>query len=291
MSTAARVVAHAKLNLLLHVLDRRPDGYHDIATWLVRLALGDDVVVRVRPSGRRIDCRGADVGPAEDNLAFRAAEAYAEAARWPAGFAIEIDKRIPVGGGLGGGSADAAAVLRALDALAPEALGEDRLIEIAARVGSDVPYLVSTDAAAFATGRGESLLAMPSLGEAHVALVCPPFGVATADAYAWLDADRAADGWEPRVVHYDNLYAWTSFPRDVPNDLEPPVSRRHPEIARCIQALFEAGARSAGMSGSGSTVFGVFDAAPDAAALERAVVAPVVLTHTLKRIGDVQLLD
>src|SRR6185312_4792904 len=138
MSTAARVVAHAKLNLLLHVLDRRSDGYHDIATWLVRLALGDDVVVRVRPSGRGVECRGADVGPPERNLALRAAEAYVEAARWPAGFAIEIDKRIPVGGGLGGGSADAGAVLRALDALAPEPLGEDRLIEIAARLGSDV---------------------------------------------------------------------------------------------------------------------------------------------------------
>ena len=111
MSTAARVVAHAKLNLLLHVLDRRSDGYHDIATWLVRLALGDDVVVRVRPSGRGVECRGADVGPPERNLALRAAEAYVEAARWPAGFAIEIDKRIPVGGGLGGGSADAGAVL------------------------------------------------------------------------------------------------------------------------------------------------------------------------------------
>lgn len=291
MSTAARVVAHAKLNLLLHVLDRRADGYHDIATWLIRLALGDDVVVRVTPGGRSIACRGADVGPPEQNLAVRAADAYVEAVGWPAGFAIEIVKRIPVGGGLGGGSADAAAVLRALDALAPEPLGEDRLIEIGARLGSDVPYLVSSDAAAFATGRGESLLAMPSLGEAHVALVCPPFGVATSDAYAWLDADRAAAGWQPQAVRYDDLFAWTSFPPEVPNDLEPPVSRRHPEIAGYIQALFATGAKSAGMSGSGSTVFGVFDAAPDAAALERAVHAPVVLTRTLARIDPVQVID
>ena len=291
MSTQARVVAHAKLNLLLHVLDRRADGYHDIATWIIRLALGDDVVVRVTPAGRSIACRGADVGPPERNLALHAANAYAEAARWPDGFAIDIDKRIPVGGGLGGGSADAAAVLRALDALAPQPLGEDRLIQLAAGLGSDVPYLVSTDAAAFATGRGESLLAMPSLGEAHVALVCPPFGVATRDAYAWLDADRAAAGWQPKAVRYDDLFAWTSFPRDTPNDLEPPVSRRHPEIARYIQEMLDGGARSAGMSGSGSTVFGVFDAAPDAEALERAVLAPVVLTHTLARIDDAHVID
>ena len=291
MSTEARVVAHAKLNLLLHVLDRRADGYHDIATWLIRLALGDGVVVRVTPGGRSIACRGADVGPPERNLALHAANAYAETARWPDGFAIDIDKRIPVGGGLGGGSADAAAVLRALDALAPEPLGEDRLIEIGARLGSDVPYLVSTDAAAFATGRGESLLTMPSLGEAHVALVCPPFGVATSDAYAWLDADRAAAGWQPQAVRYDDLFAWTSFPRDAPNDLEAPVSRRHPEIARYIQAMFDGGARSAGMSGSGSTVFGVFDDAPDAAALERVALAPVVLTRTLVRVGDVHVID
>jgi len=291
MSTQARVTAHAKLNLFLHVLDRRPDGYHDIATWLVRLALGDDIVVRVRPSGRSVDCRGADVGPPERNLALRAANAYADAARWPDGFAIDIDKQIPVGGGLGGGSADAAAVLRALDALAPQPLGEDRLRAIAVGLGSDVPYLVSTDPAAFATGRGEYLLKMPSLGEAHVGLVCPPFGVATAEAYAWLDADRAAAGWQPKAVRYDNLWAWTSFPRDASNDLEPPVSRRHPEIARYIRALSDAGAHSAGMSGSGSTVFGVFDAAPDAAALERAVRAPVLLTHTLERIDAVQLID
>lgn len=291
MSTEARVVAHAKLNVLLHVLDRRSDGYHDIATWFVRLALGDDVVVRVRPGGRSVDCRGADVGPAEGNLALRAADAYAEAARWPEGFAIEIDKRIPVGGGLGGGSADAAAVLRALDALAPEPLGVERLAWIGARLGSDVPYLVSGLPVAFATGRGEYLLEMPSLGEAPVALVCPPFGVATADAYAWLDADRAQAGWEPKAVGYSQLEAWTSFPRDAPNDLEPPVSRRHPEVARYIHALFDAGARSAGMSGSGSTVFGVFDAVPDAAALARAVRAPVVVTHTLDRIDEVALLD
>lgn len=291
MSTEARVVAHAKLNLLLHVFDRRPDGYHDLATWFIRLALGDDVVVRATPGGRRIDCRGADVGPPERNLALRAADAYAEAARWPAGFAIEIDKRIPVGGGLGGGSADAAAVLRALDALAPEPLGAERLAEIGSRLGSDVPYLVSPHPAAFATGRGESLLAMPPLGEAHVALVCPPFGVSTADAYAWLDADRTAAGWEPKAVRYEDIWAWTSFPREVPNDLEPPVSLRQPEIARYIQALRDAGARCAGMSGSGSTVFGVFDATPDAAALERAVLAPVVLTHTLGRIDEVRLID
>lgn len=291
MSAMARVTAHAKLNLLLHVLDRRADGYHDIATWLIRLALGDDVAVRVTAGGRSIECRGADVGPPERNLALRAAVAYAEAARWPDGFAIRIDKRVPVGGGLGGGSADAAAVLRALDALAPQPMGEDRLIEIGAGLGSDVPYLVSTDPVAFATGRGEYLLAMPPLGEAHVALVCPPFGVATGEAYAWLDADRDAAGWQPKAVRYDDLFAWTSFPREVPNDLEPPVSRRHPEIARYIQALFDAGAHSAGMSGSGSTVFGVFDASPDAAALERAALAPVLLTHTLVRIDDVHVID
>src|SRR5690348_8443903 len=244
MSTQARVTAHAKLNLFLHVLDRRPDGYHDIATWLVRLALGDDIVVRVRPSGRSVDCRGADVGPPERNLALRAANAYAEAARWPDGFAIDIDKRIPVGGGLGGGSADAAAVLRALDALAPQPLGEDR-----------------------------------------------PRAVATGEACAWLDAGRAAAGWQPQAVGDDNLWAGNSFPRDASNDLEPPGSGRHPEIARYSRALSDAGAHSAGMSGSGSTVFGVFDAAPDAAALERAVRAPVLLTHTLERIDAVQLID
>lgn len=291
MSTRARVTAHAKLNLSLRVGAAGPDGFHDIATAFVRIALGDEVVVRLGGGGRVVECRGIDVGPAAHNLALRAADAYAAATGWPAGVSIEIDKHVPVGGGLGGGSADAGAVLRALDALAPRPVGERVLLGIAARVGSDVPYLTTEHALAWATGRGERLDALNPLGERPVVLVCPAFGVATAHAYAWLDADRAEAGWHSTPMLDKVPDRWGDFPPLPRNDLEPPVSRRHPDIARCIAALHSAGARIAGMSGSGSTVFGVFDDAPDPAALARAGLQAVVFTHTLAHINPVELLD
>src|SRR3982751_6289548 len=136
MTRVARVRAQAKINLFLRVLARESSGYHQIETLFCRLALGDDVTVRVGVRGRSLDCNGAlpseGLGPVEQNLAWRAAVAYADAASWPIDFAIEIEKRIPVGGGLGGGSADAGAVLRALDALAPSPLAPQALLDIAA---------------------------------------------------------------------------------------------------------------------------------------------------------------
>jgi 4-diphosphocytidyl-2-C-methyl-D-erythritol kinase len=124
-----------------------------------------------------------------------------------------------------------------------------------------------------------------------VALVCPAFAVATAEAYAWLDADRAEAGWHATPMLDKVPDRWSDFPAQPRNDLEPPVSRRHPEIAQSIAELRTAGARIAGMSGSGSTVFGVFDEAPDAATLARAGLRAVVFTHTLANIDPVQLLD
>src|SRR5690348_15314264 len=259
MSTAARVVAHAKLNLLLHVLDRRSDGYHDIATWLVRLALGDDVVVRVRPSGRGVECRGADVGPPERNLALRAAEAYVEAARWPAGFAIEIEKRIPVGGGLGGGSADAGAVLRALNALNPRPLPPDELLAIAGTLGADVPFLTSEAPLALAWGRGDRMLALPALPIRDVALVLPPHPVNTAEAYGWLAASRATLTGQPHRAALHPLAAvttWEGVARLSSNDFEPVVFEHRRELARVYERLAAVeGVAVARMSGSGSTLF------------------------------------
>src|SRR5215510_9881815 len=120
MSAEASVVAQAKVNLRLRVLARESSGFHSIETIFLRLDLGDDVRVRVRRAERSIDCSGPampteGLGAAEQNLAYRAAVAYADATGWPSGFAIEITKQIPVGGGMGGGSADAGAVLRVLD--------------------------------------------------------------------------------------------------------------------------------------------------------------------------------
>src|SRR5207237_856109 len=178
---------------LLRILAREASGYHSIETVLLRLELGDDVCVRLA-AGMSLDCAGPAVprdglGPVERNLAYRAAAAYAEATGWPAGFGIEITKRIPVGGGLGGGSADAGAVLRALDAMSPRPLGS-RLIELATPLGADVPFMSIDSPMALAWGRGERLLRLRAVDSRPVLLVIPDFSIATADAYGWLADDR-----------------------------------------------------------------------------------------------------
>ena len=167
MTPVARVSAQAKINLILRVLAREASGYHSIESVFLRLDLSDQVTVRIAP-GRTLDCHGAalptaGLGPMERNLAFRAAVAYAEAVGWPSGFSIDVDKRIPVGAGLGGGSADAGAVLRALDALCPTPLGS-RLIELATPLGADVPFMTIDSPMALAWGRGERLFPRRTAG-------------------------------------------------------------------------------------------------------------------------------
>lgn len=233
----ARLVAQAKLNLFLRILGRERSGYHSLETLFQRLSLGDDVTVRVEVPGRSLDCRGADTGTVERNLAWRAATAYADEAGWPAGFAIEVEKRIPVGGGLGGGSADAGAVLRLLDHLAPAPLGEAALLQLAVRLGADVPFLAGTAPLALAWGRGERLLALPALPSASVALILPEVGVATADAFRWLAAERGDDAQpRSRQLSLGDLGDWARVSALADNDFEAPVAANVPAVA-ALRAL------------------------------------------------------
>ena len=231
----ARVVAQAKINLFLRVLAREASGYHQLETLFQRLALGDDVRLRGGVAGRALDCRGADVGPVERNLAWRAATAYAERAGWPDGFAIEIDKRIPVGGGLGGGSADAGAVLRCLDALHPSPLGSAALLAIAATLGADVPFLTAEAPRALAWGRGERMLALPPLPARRAHLACFTEGVSTPAAFGALAELRARDAdasaarpilWTP-----ERLARWDDVALVATNDLEAPVFAMREDVA------------------------------------------------------------
>jgi 4-diphosphocytidyl-2-C-methyl-D-erythritol kinase len=138
---AARILAQAKINLALRVFGLRPDGYHSIETVFLRLELGDDVEVRITRGEKSVRCFEMRDKRPEENLAYRAAELYAKETGWPKGFEIEIVKNIPLGGGLGGGSADAAGVLRILNTLATTPVGYEKLLDMAAVLGSDVPFL------------------------------------------------------------------------------------------------------------------------------------------------------
>jgi 4-diphosphocytidyl-2-C-methyl-D-erythritol kinase len=274
---AARIAAQAKLNLHLRVLAKETSGYHSIETVFHRIDLADDVLVEITEQKRSIDVAGAETGPAESNLAFRAASAYAMRAGWPRGFRIEITKRIPVGAGLGGGSADAAGILRALESLSPSPVGADAILEIAASLGSDIPFMASSAVMALAWGHGERLLSCPPLPSYDLLLMTPSFSVSTADAYRWLDEDRAAareplvhggeslrtDSPEPTALSVIALSTWAGVTRFARNDFEAPVSARHPALTEYLDRLRHSRAIFSQMTGSGSTIFGVLDSPPN----------------------------
>ena len=275
------VRARAKLNLHLAVLAREASGYHAIETVFHRIELADDVTVRLAPPETRAISCSVDVGPPERNLAYRAAVAFLEVAQWETGFDIQIVKRIPAGGGLGGGSADAAATLRALNILSPSRMPIEQLMRVAATLGADVPFLASDALMALAWGRGERLLSLDPLPHRHVALIVPPFQVATADAYGWLDDSRAAHwGVEVQELRYWHLANWDGLVCHARNDFEPVIAKRFPAITKIIQTLRGTGASFAGMTGSGSTLFGIYETAPDQSLLERETQCPVIVTET-----------
>jgi 4-diphosphocytidyl-2-C-methyl-D-erythritol kinase len=252
------VRAHAKVNLDLRVLGSRADGYHELRTVFQSIELHDTLTSVARPGPFALKCRVTSVPLDDTNLVWRAGAALWEALGRPGDprdTLVTIDKRIPLQAGLGGGSGDAAAALLALGRLwggAPVTL----LREVASRIGADVPFFLS-GGTALGLGRGEEIYPLVDLPPHSIVLVRPPFGVSTAEAYAWYDEDRTAGVKEPRELQILPV-PWPSRAAQMVNDLEPPVVRRHPEIGTLKAALREAGAVAAVMSGSGSAVFGLF---------------------------------
>lgn len=297
----ARVFAQAKINLLLRVGPRDPTGYHEILTVFQRIDLSDEVVVRVGGSVRALDCMGprlpaGGLGAPEANLAYRAGVAYAERANWLRGFAIELTKYIPVGGGLGGGSADAGAVLRALEALADDPLGPDVLGDVASTLGADVNFLASPNVLSLGLHRGEQLTPLDPLPARDVVLAIPDFAVGTADAYRWLD-EAGGGSMTPvplppdfTVIGLVGTESWNAVSQASHNDFEIALEPRYPKLRELRERLGTAGARFARLSGSGSTVFGVFEgSAPDSRTL--ALDAFVIATRTSERVVQVEVLE
>ena len=257
MSRQARVLAPAKVNLRLRVLGRRADGYHDVDTLFQAIDLADDVRVELRGAGVELDVRGADLGAATDNLAHRAARRLAESLAYGGGVAVRLEKRIPAGAGLGGGSSDAAAVLRCLSTLLDVPADEPRVLAVAAELGSDVPFFLAGNALARGTGKGEILEPLSALSPADLVLISPPVHVSTAAAYGALSASRRGtlshgSAEAPRVPR-----SWDDVAAGASNDFEPVIEAAHPEVARTLDALRARRARFALLSGSGSSVFGL----------------------------------
>jgi 4-diphosphocytidyl-2-C-methyl-D-erythritol kinase len=284
----ARVAAQAKINLRLKVLAREADGYHSIETIFARIDLADEVVVRIGGTGQSIDCKGADLGPTERNLGFRAAMAYAGATGWPAAFSIEITKHIPVGGGLGGGSADAGAVLRALDAMSPRPLGP-RLVTLAAELGADVPFVTIDSPFALGWSRGERLMPLPTLPRLPIVVITPTKGIATADAYEWVAESRM--GFTPTSFLIDAaaLRDWTRMASIATNDFDAVVFTRFPDLGRAASSLRQQGALISILAGSGSSVIGVFEDQATADSALKDLGMKGVVTRTSTSVAPVQV--
>ena len=279
--------AHAKVNLDLRVLGSRADGYHELRTVFQTIDLHDTLTAQEKPGPFVLKCRTPGVPLDDKNLVWRAGAALWKALGRggdPCDAVITIEKGIPLEAGLGGGSADAAAGLHVLARLwggAPLSL----LREVASGIGSDVPFFLS-GGTALGLGRGEEIYPLVDLPRHWIVVVLPPFGVSTAEAYAWYDEDRAAGVREPRGELQILPVPWPTRAAQMINDLEPPVLRRHPEIGAIKAALKEAGAVAAAMSGSGSAVFGLFRTRPAAARAIRPLSragAAALLSRTLSR--------
>ena len=250
--------AHAKINLDLRVLGTRPDGFHELRTVFQALSLHDTIRCIPREGPFALECDTAGVPLDDSNLVWRAADALWRALRRPGPVrdtVIRLEKEIPVQAGLGGGSADAAATLMALAHAWRVPLKPAQLTDVAMKLGADVPFFLS-GGTALGLGRGDEIYPLTDLPRHWVVLLIPGFGVSAGDAYGWYDAEPELSRAPRAPQHVPG--PWPSRAAQMINDLEGPIARHHPEIDQMKAALRRAGALAAAMSGSGSTVFGLF---------------------------------
>ncbi|MBQ7255675.1 MAG: 4-(cytidine 5'-diphospho)-2-C-methyl-D-erythritol kinase [Oscillospiraceae bacterium] len=250
--------ACGKLNLTLDVLGKRADGYHDMRMIMQTVDLCDTVSVSLSDAWR-CDCSLPGVPQGDENLCMKAARAFIAELGVQSGVSVFIDKQIPMGGGMAGGSADAAAVLRALNAIFAHPFSEQALCKIGEQIGSDVPYCVC-GGTMLAEGRGEVLTKLPKLMDCAFVLVRPDFAVSTPRLFSVLDASGS-------YPHPDTKGAIAALKaRDLPafcdkmcNVFEPALEREFPVIASIRRDLLDLGALNARLTGTGSVVFGVFE--------------------------------
>ncbi len=270
-----RIPAFAKINLRLHILGKRPDGYHELRTIFQSVSLHDELTLRVsRRPGISLSIRGDATlsrEPFQKNLVYRAVDALRTALKIRSGVEIELQKTIPAGRGLGGGSSDAAAALLGYLRLTGKKLPLPRLLEIASSLGADVPFFLF-GGRAMGVGRGDELYPLPDIPRLAVLIVSPKqIHVPTLEAYRWLKArpltltKTAANTtlWEFCAL------CWSAQGSGLSNDFERPVFRRHARLGEIKRALLQKGAAEASLAGSGSAVFGVF---PSPAMARRAAV-------------------
>jgi 4-diphosphocytidyl-2-C-methyl-D-erythritol kinase len=252
--------AFAKINLDLRILGVRPDGFHDLKTIFQSLALHDVMTFTTRKGPFVIECDDPNIPTDERNLIWRAASLlWRTAGRRgdrPRDAVVGLRKRIPAAAGLGGGSANAAMAILGLTRAWNLDVDVPTMSRLAAGVGADVPFFL-VGGTALGLGRGDDIYPLVDLPRTHVVLVRPQFGVSSAEAYGWYDNEPRARRREPAAKVLPG--SWPAWAINLRNDLEPAVTAHHPTIGRIKQALSGAGAVQTAMTGSGSTVFGLFE--------------------------------
>ncbi|HXA78231.1 MAG TPA: 4-(cytidine 5'-diphospho)-2-C-methyl-D-erythritol kinase [Candidatus Acidoferrales bacterium] len=252
-----RLPAFAKINLCLHVMGRRPDGYHELRTIFQAISLRDTLEFsRMPPPGIILETDDPALPTGPENLVYRAIDAIACEIGFRGGIHARLQKRIPIARGLGGGSSDAATALVGTLRLAKQKLPLDRLMEIAAGLGADVPFFLF-GGRALAVNRGDEIYPLENGTKQTIVVVSPrDIGVSTKDAYQWLSAELTNRAKAPNIWGFCAL-CW-SRQQTVSNDFEGPVFSRHPRLREIRDGLLKRGAANAALAGSGSAVFGVY---------------------------------
>ncbi len=248
--------ACAKVNLGLEVLGRRADGYHELRTILQTVDFRDELVFEEADSGIRLTTNSLSIGTGPENLVVRAATRLAQEAGYRGGAFIHLEKRVPPGKGLGGGSSDAAAALVALDRLWNTRASARDLHRLAASIGMDVPFFLH-GGTALAVSRGDEVYPLEGFEDLPIVLILPDFSISTADAYGNLRLTKSEA--DLKLHHFSwNLSDVRVGLRELVNDLESAAGERFDSIQEYKRLLLDLGALSSMMSGSGSSVFGIF---------------------------------
>jgi 4-diphosphocytidyl-2-C-methyl-D-erythritol kinase len=257
MKKSVRMPAFAKINLCLHVLGRRPDGYHELRTIFQTISLRDTLELSLTPKDEvslEVDDAALPAGP--ENLVSRAIDAMRKELGMREGVHARLQKRIPVARGLGGGSSDAAAALVGMMRLAKKDVSLERLMEVGAGLGADVPFFLF-GGRALAVNRGDEIYPLPDAPKRSILVVSPKdIAVSTKDAYQWLSAELTKRPEPPTIWRFCAL-CW-SRQEAVSNDFEGSVFGRHPRLGEIRDGLLKRGAADAALAGSGSAVFGIF---------------------------------